>query len=27
MHELADWGGEVMRSCTVTEITELEISE
>lgn len=27
MHELANWDGEVTRSCTITEITEVEISE
>jgi len=27
MDELANMGGEVTRSCTITEIIELEISE
>lgn len=27
MHELANWDGEVTRSCTITEITDLEITE
>ena len=27
MHELANWDGEVTRSCTITEITDLEIAE
>lgn len=27
MHELADWDGEVTRTCTITEITDLEITE
>lgn len=27
MHELANWDGEVTRSCTITEITEIEITE
>lgn len=27
MHELANWDGEVTRSCTITEIIDLEITE
>lgn len=27
MHELANWDGEVTRSCTITEIADLEVTE